>query len=69
VQPRRTGKKQFTETCRLVNQIPLRNSDDALMVNGFELVTTAQDHTMPFINARATSHRVTKDNVADLKLK
>ena len=34
------------------------------MVNGFELVTTAQDGTVLFNNAWATSHRVTIENVA-----
>jgi hypothetical protein len=66
VQSRRTGKKQFTETYRFVNQVPLRNSDEALMVNWFELVTTAQDGTVLFNNAWATSHRVTEENVARL---
>jgi hypothetical protein len=64
VRPRRIGKKQVTDTYRFVNQVPLRNTDDALMVNWFELVTTAQDGTVLFNNAWATSHRVTIENVA-----
>jgi hypothetical protein len=63
---RRIGKKQFTDTYRYVNQVPLRNSDDALMVNWCELVTTDQNATVVFHNAWATSHRVTEDNVATL---
>ena len=63
---RRTGKKQFTDTYRYVNQVPLRNSDDALMVNWFELVTTAPDGTVLFNTAWATSHRVTIENVVSL---
>ena len=43
VRSRRIGKKPVTDTYRFVNQVPLRNTDDALMVNWFELVTTDQD--------------------------
>jgi hypothetical protein len=64
VHTRRVGKKQFTDTYRYVNEVPLRNSDDALMVNWFELVTTAQDGGVLFHNAWASSHRVTAENVA-----
>lgn len=66
VHARRTGKKQFTDTYRYVNHVPLRDTDDALMVNWCELVTTDQDDTVLFHNAWATSHRVTEDNVAQL---
>ena len=66
VHSRRTGKKQFTDTYRYVNHVPLRDTDDALMVNWCELVTTDQDNTVLFHNAWATSHRVTEDNVARL---
>lgn len=66
VRTRRIGKKQFTDTYRYVNQVPLRNSDDALMVNWCELVTTANDGEVVFRNAWATSHRVTDDNVETL---
>lgn len=66
VRPRRMGKKHFTDTYRYVNQVPLRNSDDALMVNWCELVTTTQDGKVVFRNAWATSHDVTDGNVATL---
>ncbi len=58
VQSRRTGKKVFTDTWRYVNQVPLRNSDDALMVNWFELVTTDAEGKVLFRNAWATSHEI-----------
>jgi len=64
VRSRHVGKKRFTDTYRFVNQVPLRDSDDALMVNWCELVTTAHDGAVLFRNAWATSHRVTEDNVA-----
>ena len=66
VQSRRIGKKSFTDTYRYVNQVPLRNSDDALMVNWCELVTTNAEGDVVFRNAWATSHRITDDNVAAL---
>ncbi len=66
VQTRRVGKKHFTDTYRFVNQVPLRDSDDALMVNWCELVTTAHDDVVVFRNAWATSHRVTAANVVQL---
>ncbi len=65
-QSRRMGKKWFTDTYRYVNQVPLRNSDDALMVNGCELVTTDADDNVLYRNAWATSHPITADNVAAL---
>ncbi len=66
VRTRRIGKKPFTDTYRYVNQVPLRNSNDALMVNWCELLTTTQDGEVVFRNAWATSHHVTDDNVATL---
>jgi hypothetical protein len=64
VKTRRTGKKLFTDTWRYVNQVPLRNSDDALMVNWCELVTQDADGKVLFSNAWATSHDITNNNVA-----
>ena len=66
VQSRRMGKKAFTDTYRFVNQVPLRNSDDALMVNWCELVTTDAEGKVVFCNAWATSHCITTENVAAL---
>lgn len=66
VHTRCVGKKRFTDTYRYVSQVPLRNSDDALMVNWCELVTTNADGNVVFRNAWATSHRITAGNVAEL---
>lgn len=66
VRSRRTGKKVFTDTWRYVNQVPLRNSDDALMVNWCELVTTDASGKVLFRNAWATSHGITDSNVGEL---
>jgi hypothetical protein len=63
---RRVGKKHFTDTFHYVNQVPLRNSDDAVMANWFELVTTDTNDRIVFRNAWATSHRISEGNVAAL---
>lgn len=39
---RRHGKKWFIDTYRYVNQVPLRDGEDALMVNWCEIVTTSE---------------------------
>ena len=61
-----TGKTHRTDTYRYVNQVPLRNSDDALMVNWCELVTMDAEGDVVFRNAWATSHRITDHNVVAL---
>lgn len=64
---KRRDKKIFvTDTYRFVNQLPLRDSDDALMVNWCELVTTQKDGTVIYKNAFATNHEITQDNVAHI---
>jgi hypothetical protein len=62
---RRIGKK-FSDTCRTVNQAPLRNGDDALVVNWCELVTTDAEGKVLFRNAWARSHGIAYDNVVAL---
>ena len=63
---RRVGKKHFTDTYRYAVQLPLRNSNDALMVNWFELVTTAGNGEVVYRNAWATSHAIDDACVAQL---
>jgi hypothetical protein len=50
------GKKRFIDTYRYASTLPLRNSDDTLMVNWFELVTTTESGDIVYRNAWATSH-------------
>lgn len=64
--PRRVGKKKFTDTYRYTIEVPLRNRDNALMVNWCELVTTEQNGDVVYHNAWATSHLITDKNVAEL---
>jgi hypothetical protein len=61
-----TGKRRLTDSYRYVNQAPLRDTDDALMVNWLELTTTDQDGKVVYRNAWATSHRITDANVEAL---
>ena len=60
---RRTGKKHFTDTYRYLNDVPLRDSDDALLVNWCELSTTREDGTVAYRNAWTSSHRIDEHNV------
>ncbi|MER2554637.1 MAG: hypothetical protein ABTQ28_15380, partial [Thauera sp.] len=62
----RVGKKHFTDTYRYAHQVPLRNTDDAVMANWLELVTTDARGAIVFKNAWATSHAITDHNVAAL---
>lgn len=61
---RRVGKKHFTDTYRYASHLPLINSDDALLVNWCELVTTNDDDKVTYRNAWATSHAIDAGNVA-----
>ena len=65
-QTRRVGKKPFIDTYRYVNQVPLRHSDDAVLANWGELITTNAAGDVVFRSAWATSHAITDHNVASL---
>jgi hypothetical protein len=60
---RRSGKQHFTDTYRYLNDVPLRDSADALLVNWCELITTRADGTVHYRNAWASSHRIDEHNV------
>ena len=60
------GKQHITSRYRYMNQIPLRNSDDALMVNWCEVTITNQTGKTLYHNTWATSHEITDDNIATL---
>ena len=58
-----TGQQRLTEHYRYANQLPLRDGDEALMLNWCELtVTDAQGHVV-YHNAWVTTHRITDENV------
>lgn len=60
---RRKGKKRETDTYRFVNQVPIRDHDDALRVNWCELITTGSDGKVIYRNAFISNHRISADNV------
>lgn len=63
---RRHGKKKFTDTYRFANQVPLRDGEDALMVNWCSLETTDSTGKTIYKNAFITDHHICKENVADI---
>jgi hypothetical protein len=63
---RRVGKKLFTDHYRFINQVPLRDGEDALLVNWLSLRTTNEQGKVVFESAWATSHTVTEHNVMEL---
>ena len=63
---RRQGKRTFTDTYRWVNQVPLRDGEDALQVNWCEATTTDEHGKVTYQNAFATNHAITAHNVAQI---
>ncbi len=64
---RRKGKHRYTDTYRFVNQVPLRDGEDALAVNWCELITTRDsDGKVVYQNAFASNHAMTEANVVDI---
>ena len=66
VKTRWTGKQRLTDTYRYLNHLPLRDSDDALLVGWCELTTTDAAGRVVYRNAWATSYTVTAENVVPL---
>jgi hypothetical protein len=60
---RKSGKRRFIDAYRYVNDVPLRDTDNALMVNWCELTTTTPEGKMIYHNAWATSHPINNANV------
>ncbi len=60
------GKQRLTKHYRYMNQVPLRDTDDALMLNWCELIITDADNQVTYQNAWATTHLITDENVAEL---
>jgi hypothetical protein len=55
------------DTYRFVNQVPIRDGDDALLVNWCELTTTrADDVSIVFKNAFITNHLISTENVQEV---
>jgi len=62
----REGELHEIDTYRFVNQVPIRDSDDALLVNWCELTTTLADGTVIFKNAFITNHLITRENLKEV---
>ena len=63
---RRKGKLREKESYRFINQLPLRDGDDALMVNWCELTSTDQDGKVIYKNAFISNHHINTNNVVEL---
>ena len=61
-----TGRCRETDTYRYAHAIPLRNTDDALMVNWCALTTTDDSGKVLYHNAFATSLALDDGNVAEV---
>lgn len=58
-----TGKRYEIDQYCYVNKVPLRDTDDALLVNWCELITTDQDGKVLYHNTFVTNHVVNDQNV------
>jgi hypothetical protein len=61
-----TGKTHETDRYRFVNQVPLRDGAEALLVNWCELITTNAEGKVLYKNAFATRYEISKANVAEM---
>jgi len=63
VEKRWTGKTHHIYTYRFINQVPLRDGEDALYVNWCELTITSTEGKQLYKNAFATSFKISESNV------
>lgn len=61
-----TGKVEETWTYRYLNDVPLRNVEDALWVNWCELTVSRPDGRVTYHNAFVTRYLITDDTVAEI---
>ena len=61
-----TGKVEETYTYRYLNGVPLKDSDDALLVNWCELTVSRSDGKVVYKNSFATNHRISDNTVAEI---
>jgi hypothetical protein len=64
VRKRGTGKRNEIDTYRYVGTVPLRDTDDALLVNWCEITTRTEEGKILYRNAFATSLAIDDVNVA-----
>jgi Transposase DDE domain len=63
-----TGKVEETYTYRYLNGVPLKDGDDALLVNWCELTVSRSDGKVVYKNSFATNHPINDDTVAEVVL-
>ena len=61
-----TGKRHEKDTYRYVEGVPLRNADEALMVNWCEITTTTEEGKVLYHNAFATLLTLNEKNVVEI---
>lgn len=66
VQTRWTGKRYETDTYRWVSDVPLRDADDALTVNWFEVTTRTADGKILYRNTFATTLELDDTNIVEI---
>ena len=64
--PWREKGKKLTAHYRYLNDLPLRNSDDALLVNWCEVTVTNDKGKVTYRNAWATSHTIHPQNIGEI---
>jgi hypothetical protein len=63
IRTRWTGKVEEIHTYRYLNQVPIKDGEDALLVNWCELTVTRPDGKVVYHNAWATNHVITDETV------
>jgi hypothetical protein len=63
-----TGKVEETYTYRYLNGVPLKDGDDALLVNWCELTVSCPDGKVVYKNSFATNYLISDDTVAEVVL-
>ena len=63
-----TGKVEETDTYRYLNGVPLRDSNDALLVNWCEVTVSRPDGKVTYKNSCVTNHPLSAENVAEVVL-
>jgi hypothetical protein len=66
VKTRWDGRRRLTDTYRYLNHLPLRDSDEALLVGWCELTTTDAHGKVLYRNAWASSHPLSAENVVSV---
>jgi len=61
-----TGKKKLQKQYRFVNQVPLRNTDDALLVNWCEITIKDDENNVIYRNSFATDYLLNKENIKQI---